>query len=235
MFKELLLKYFPNIDSPETLRKFSIYYDLLVTENTKYNLTAIKEPEEIIIKHFYDSLVYNEFLNIKKEKLKVVDVGTGPGFPGLVFAILNPKSSFTLVDSINKKINFLNLVVKELALENVEALKERSETLGRKENYREVYDLGVARSVAYLPTLSEYVLPLIKVEGKIILAKKVPFREELTDSQRSLDILGGKYIKEKLYSLPLFNSGRAFLEFKKIKSTPTIYPRREGIPKKKPL
>lgn len=235
MFKELLLKYYPKLPSPEILRKLDIYYNLLITENSKYNLTAIREPHEIVIKHFYDSLIYNEYLNIKGKALKVIDIGTGPGFPGLVLAILNPDSSFTLVDSINKKVNFLKLVIRELALENVEALNERSEVLGRKEGYREVFDLGVARSVAYLPTLSEYILPLIKVGGKMILAKEAPFKEELADSQRALHLLGGKYSEESLYSLPLYNNSRVLLEFQKIKATPNSYPRREGVPKKKPL
>lgn len=235
MFKELLLKHYPRLDSSEILRKFDMYYNLLIIENAKYNLTAIREPEEIVVKHFYDSLIYNEYLNIKGDTLKVVDIGTGPGFPGLVLAILNPKSSFTLVDSMHKKVSFLKMVARELALENVEALNERSEVLGKKEGYREAYDLGVARSVAYLPTLSEYILPLIKVGGKMILTKEAPLKEELVDSYRALDLLGGKYQRESLYSLPLFNNSRVLLEFKKIQATPILYPRREGVPKKKPL
>lgn len=235
-FKKLLVESYPELLSKEVLDKLAIYYQLLVEENSKYNLTAIRNTEEIVIKHFWDSLIYDHYLGIDKdEHLKIIDIGTGAGFPGLVLAILNPGSSFTLVDSINKKVNFIKMVVSSLDLKNVEALNIRSETLGQDSKYRQSYDLAVARSVAYLPVLSEYLLPLVKVGGKMVLAKEVPFDEELSEASNALSVLGGEFYSAHSYQLPRYNNMRALIFFNKTKPTPKAYPRREGLPKKKPL
>lgn len=237
MFKDLLLKYYPKLletDDKDILDKLDAYYNLLVYENKYYNLTAIREEKDIVIKHFYDSLIYSEHLKLVKG-MKVIDIGTGAGFPGLLIAILNPDVSFTLVDSVNKKVNFLNIVIDKLSLKNVVTLNKRSELLGKDLSYRENFDIGIARSVAYLPTLSEYILPLIKVGGKMILSKEMPIEEELLSSKKALEILGGKLINQYYYKLPEFINNRIILEFEKIYKTPKTYPRREGIPKKKPL
>jgi 16S rRNA (guanine527-N7)-methyltransferase len=235
MFKDKLNKYYQNI-TPEQLEKLEEYYMLLKEHSSQYNLTAIKEEDEIVIKHFYDSLVFNEALELTSEAdLNILDMGTGAGFPGLVAAIMNESSHFTLVDSVGKKVNFIKIVVEKLKLKNVIAIHARSEALGQDPIYRETFDVGIARSVAYLPALSEYLLPLIKLGGRMIVTKEAPYEEELSDSTKALRILGGKLLKEDIYELPVYGNKRVFLTFNKDKKTPSEYPRREGIPTRKPI
>jgi 16S rRNA (guanine527-N7)-methyltransferase len=235
MFKEKLIKYYQNI-TPEQLEMLEEYYILLKDHSSQYNLTAIKEEDEIVIKHFYDSLIFNEALEIVNEAdLNILDMGTGAGFPGLVAAIMNESCHFTLVDSVGKKVNFIKIVVEQLKLKNVKAIHARSEALGQDPTYRETFDVGIARSVAYLPALSEYLLPLIRLGGRMIVTKEAPYVEELTDSNKALKILGGKLVKENIYELPVYGNKRVFLTFTKDKKTPLEYPRREGIPTRKPI
>ncbi len=235
MFKDKLINYYKNI-TPEQLNKFEDYYILLSEHSKLYNLTAIVEEDEVVIKHFYDSLMFYKALAIDDlEKLQILDMGSGAGFPGLVAAIMNEKCHFTLVDSVGKKIKFIQLVAKQLELKNLTAIHIRSEALGQDSKYREQFDIGVARSLAYLPVLSEYLLPFIKVDGKMVVTKEVPFEEELAASKKALKILGGKFLKEELYELPIYGNKRAFLTFLKTKKTPAEYPRREGTPSKKPI
>ncbi len=235
MLKDKLIKYYQNI-TPEQLDMLEEYYILLRDHSSKYNLTAIKEEDEIVIKHFYDSLIFNEALELlDKSDLNIVDMGTGAGFPGLVAAIMNNSCNFTLVDSVGKKINFIKIVVEHLKLKNVEAIHTRSEALGQDPDYRETFDIGIARSVAYLPALSEYLLPLIKLNGIMIVTKEAPYENELSDSAKALKVLGGKLNKEQLYELPVFGNKRVLLTFSKEKKTPSEYPRREGIPTRKPI
>jgi 16S rRNA (guanine527-N7)-methyltransferase len=235
MFKEKLIKYYQNI-TPEQLEMLEEYYILLKDHSSQYNLTAIKEEDEIVIKHFYDSLIFNEALEIVNEAdLNILDMGTGAGFPGLVAAIMNESCHFTLVDSVGKKVNFIKIVVEQLKLKNVKAIHARSEALGQDPTYRETFDVGIARSVAYLPALSEYLLPLIRLGGRMIVTKEAPYVEELTDSNKALKILGGKLVKENIYELPVYGNKRVFLTFIKDKKTPLEYPRREGIPTRKPI
>lgn len=235
MFKDKLIKYYQNI-TPEQLEMLEEYYILLKGHSSQYNLTAIKEEDEIVIKHFYDSLVFNEALElVNKADINIIDMGTGAGFPGLVAAILNQSCKFTLVDSVGKKINFIKIVAEHLKLKNVDAIHIRSEALGQDPDFRETYDIGIARSVAYLPALSEYLLPLIKLGGKMIVTKEAPYENELSDSAKALKILGGTLDKEKTYELPVYGNKRVFLTFNKVKKTPDQYPRREGIPTRKPI
>lgn len=235
MFKEKLIKYYQNI-TPEQLEMLEEYYNLLKDHSRQYNLTAIKEEDEIVIKHFYDSLIFNEALELDNEAdLSILDMGTGAGFPGLVVAIMNEYCHFTLVDSVGKKVNFIKIVVEQLKLKNVKAIHARSEALGQDPIYRETFDVGIARSVAYLPALSEYLLPLIKLGGRMIVTKEAPYEEELTDSTKALKILGGKLVKENMYELPVYGNKRVLLTFTKDKKTPLEYPRREGIPTRKPI
>ncbi len=235
MFKDKLLKYYKNI-TPEQLEMLYEYYILLVDHSKQYNLTAIKEEDEIVVKHYYDSLIFNEALELANgAELNVLDMGTGAGFPGLVAAIMNKSCHFTLVDSVGKKVNFIKIVVEKLKLENVMAIHARSEALGQDPIYRESFDIGVARSVAYLPALSEYLLPLIKLGGRMIVTKEAPYADELADSTKALKILGGKLEKELAYELPDYGNNRVLLTFIKDQKTPIEYPRREGIPTRKPI
>lgn len=235
MFKDKLNNYYKNI-TPEQLEMLEEYYILLKEHSKQYNLTAIKEEDEIVIKHFYDSLIFYDAIDIlNKSELNIVDMGTGAGFPGLVAAIMNQSCHFTLVDSVGKKVNFIKVVADHLKLKNVEALHTRSEVLGQDSQYRETFDVGIARSVAYLPALSEYLLPLIKLDGRMIVTKEAPYEEELSDSSKALKILGGKLVKEDIYELPVYGNKRVFLTFNKDKKTPSEYPRREGIPTRKPI
>lgn len=235
MFKEKLIKYYDKI-TPEQLDKLEAYYILLSEHSKQYNITAIKEEDEIVIKHYYDSLLFYDVLEIGEGyEFKVLDMGTGAGFPGLVAAIMNEACHFTLVDSVGKKINFIKIVVDKLGLKNVTAIHGRSEALGQSPDYRESFDIGVARSVAYLPALSEYLLPLIKVKGRMIVTKEYPYEEELNNSSKALKILGGKLVKDQSYELPVYGNKRVFLTFNKVKKTPAEYPRREGIPTRKPI
>lgn len=235
MFKEKLIKYYDKI-TPEQLDKLEVYYILLAEHSKQYNLTAIKEEDEIVIKHYYDSLLFYDVLELAEgAQLKVIDMGTGAGFPGLVAAIMNESCHFTLVDSVGKKINFIKIVVDQLQLKNVTAIHARSEAMGQDPEYRESYDIGVARSVAYLPALSEYLLPLIKLNGRMIVTKEYPYEKELADSSKALKVLGGRLVKEQTYELPLYGNKRVFLAFTKVKKTPAEYPRREGIPTRKPI
>lgn len=235
MFKEKLLKYCQNI-TPEQLSMMEEYYILLSEHSKLYNLTAIKDEDEVIVKHFYDSLMFYDALGIgNDEKLTVIDMGCGAGFPGLVAAIMNGNCHFTLVDSVGKKIKFVQLVADQLGLKNITTIHARSEILGQDLNYREQFDIGVARSLAYLPVLSEYLIPFIKVEGKMIVTKEYPIDEELLASKRALSILGAKLIREDPYDLPVYHNKRVFLTFQKFKLTPLEYPRREGIPSRKSI
>ena len=235
MFKDTLGRYCPDL-TEEQLTLLNEYYILLSAHGSQYNLTAITEETEVVIKHFYDSLLFGEHLGIGEGKqARILDLGTGAGFPGRVLAIIHQDLHFTLVDAVNKKINFIRIVAEELGLKNVDALHARSEALGQDQAYREQFDIGLARGVAYLPTLSEYLLPLIRLGGRMILTKEAPYEEELVNSCKALETLGGAFLEARNYELPVFGNKRAFLIFGKVAPTPVKYPRREGVPSKKPL
>ena len=220
--------------SEKQLNQFSQYYDLLTFYNKQFNLTAIRNKDEILIKHFVDSIIYSE-MAIEKEGNKILDLGTGAGLPGIPFSILYPEKEVLLVDSLNKKVNFLNTVIDELHLENTTALHARGEDLGRDENYREYFHIVLARSVAYLPTLSEYLLPLVAVGSHSIVTKESPYEEEVEKSKKAIKLLGGKIESIKEYTLSIYNNQRAIIYIKKEHQTPEKYPRKAGTPKKNPL
>lgn len=235
MFREILLQHAPSL-TKEQLDALDVYYTLLMDHASQYNLTSIHEEAEVAVKHFYDSLVFGSALGLEGKKgATILDLGTGAGFPGLVLAIVHPECRFTLVDAVNKKVNFIRAVASALGLMNVEALHARSEALGQDPSYRERFDVGVARGVAYLPTLSEYLLPLIRVGGRMVLSKELPCEEELERSRNALEVLGARYRESAPYELPLYGNRRALLVFDKVAPTPGKYPRREGVPSKKPL
>ena len=216
----------------DKIKKFYLYMQLLIEWNEKINLTAITEPKEVIIKHFIDSLsIWGEI----KDNSKIIDVGTGAGFPGIPLKIYNDTLNVTLLDSLNKRINFLNEVVETLGLENVETCHGRAEDFGHRKEYREQYDLCTSRAVANLSTLSEYCVPFVKIGGQFVSYKSGNVDNELRESEKAIRILGGEIGKVCSFVLPETDFARTLVPIKKIKSTGKKYPRKAGTPSKEPL
>lgn len=214
------------------IERFYKYMNLLIEWNEKINLTAITEPKEIIIKHFIDSLTV---LKDIKGKNTLVDVGTGAGFPGIPLKIMDEEIKITLLDSLNKRINFLNEVINQLDLKNIETIHSRVEDAGKNKKYRERFDIATARAVANLVTLSEYMLPLVKVGGKSICMKGSEVSEELQNSKKAISILGGEIENIDNFQLPKSDMMRNIVIIKKVKNTPNKYPRKPGTPSKEPI
>lgn len=234
-FKEKFEKYLTilNINlTNEQVLKFYKYMNLLLEWNEKINLTAITNPEEIILKHFVDSLTIAKYIN-KGESL--VDVGTGAGFPGIPIKIYRDDINVTLVDSLNKRVKVLNIFIEELMLERIEAIHSRAEEFGRNSKYREKFDVSTSRAVANLATLSEYLIPLIKQQGKSICMKGSEIEEELNNSKKAIDVLGGKILKVDEFTLPNSDIKRNIIIIKKQGKTPAKYPRKPGMPAKEPI
>jgi len=216
----------------EQLDKFFKYKNLLKEWNEKINLTAIEEDRDVVIKHFIDSLSILPF--IKDDGLRLIDVGTGAGFPGIPVKIARESIEVTLLDSLEKRVKFLNEVIKENALKGIKALHGRAEEKGVLPEYREKYDICTARAVSNLPVLIEYCLPFVKVGGCFI-AMKGSSTEEIGNSKKALDILGGKIEEVKEFNLPFTDSKRNVIVIRKFRQTPTGYPRKAGKPSKEPL
>ncbi len=216
------------------IERFKKYKELLKEWNTKINITAITDDEEIDIKHFLDSLTP---LNTGKlnNGLKLIDVGTGGGFPGLPLKIINEDLEVTLLDSLNKRIVFLNEVITALDLRGIEAIHGRAEELSRTSQYRESYDICISRAVASLDTLCEYCIPFVKVGGYFISMKGPDVEEELKNSEKAIKVLGGKLIDKKIIKIPESDIEHSLLIIEKIRETPTKYPRGGGKPRKNPL
>ena len=214
--------------------KLERYAELLTEWNEKINLTAITAPEEIVTKHFLDSLSIFKTGVIKPEDA-VIDVGTGAGFPGLVMKIAVPSLKITLLDSLEKRLNFLRCVCEELALYDVGFVHARAEDAGRDDCYREKYDIAVARAVANMSTLAEYLLPFVKVGGRCIALKGPLADEELKKAEKAVDILGGKIEKIVNAEIPFTDLKHKIVCVKKTRPCPKIYPRKAGTPAKKPL
>ena len=215
------------------IRQLDKYYEMLIEKNKVMNLTAITEFDEVLVKHFADSLSICKI--IPDDVKSVCDLGTGAGFPGIPMAIAYPDLQFTLIDSLNKRIKFLQEVVDALGLTNVTLVHARAEEAGRNKLYREQYDLVVSRAVANISTLSEYCLPLVKVGGYFISFKSGDIEDEIKQSGKAISKLGGKLQKPVLFNLPDTNISRSFLVIDKKKSTPKAYPRKAGTPSKEPL
>lgn len=211
------------------------YYKLLIEWNQKINLTSIVEYEEVIWKHFLDSsLIMLSDLWKSKENAKILDVGTGAGFPGMVLAILNPDKEFYLLDSLNKRIDFLNIVKEQLHLENVKTFHGRAETYGRLEDFRNQFDFVVSRAVAELPILMEYCVPFVKKDGFFVSYKGKKQKEELELAQHAFDELNSTFYNSEEFELQ--NKEKRYLLFIKNEDiTKSKYPRKEGKPKKNPL
>ena len=216
----------------DNVERFYEYMNLLLEWNEKINLTAITEPNEVILKHFIDSITINKYL---KEANTIMDIGTGAGFPGIPLKIINFNKKFTLVDSLNKRINYLKEVCQKLRLNEVECLHARAEELASNKTYREQYDVVTSRAVARLSTLLEYMLPFVKVGGRCICMKGANPKEEIEEAKKAVEVLGGRIEKIDNFILPDSEMERNIIVIEKIKKTPNCYPRRAGIPSKQPI
>lgn len=213
-------------------QQFMDYYEFLVETNKVMNLTAITEFDEVIEKHFLDSLSLCKVYDLDR-KVKILDMGTGAGFPGIPFKIAFPELEIVLADSLNKRIKFLQEVIERLGLSNITALHARAEELGRDKNYREQFDLCVSRAVANLSSLSEYCIPFVKEGGKFISYKSGEIEEEVSQAKKAIKLLGGKI--EDVYKFDLYEQKRSFVIISKEKKTPKTYPRKAGTPTKEPI
>lgn len=241
-----------------TIKQFTTFYDKLIEVNSYMNLTAITDWSEVQLKHFSDSVSLIGYLNDKIDRLsptsdiaknasgshisyndftksKILDLGTGAGFPGLPLKIVCPETDITLADSLNKRIGFLNSVIDELGLNKINAIHGRAEEMARQKNMRESYDIVVSRAVANASTLSEYCLPFVKVGGYFISYKTESVDEEALAAEKAIKVLGGEINDIFHFTLPDSDIHRSFLIIKKIKNTPKAYPRKPGTPSKDPL
>jgi 16S rRNA (guanine527-N7)-methyltransferase len=218
----------------ETIEQFQTYRELVLSWNEKLNLTAIKDPDDFEIKHFVDSLLCCGYPAFNQAN-KMIDVGTGAGFPGMPLAICFPQKEFILVDSTNKKIKILNEIIETLKLSNVSTIHARAEDLAREKLHRERYDLCLSRAVANLALLSEYCLPFVKVNGYFAAYKALNSEEEIEASHKALQILGGKLETQTTVAVDGVELNHQILWIKKSKATPANYPRKAGIPVKSPI
>ena len=215
-------------------QQFDKFYELLVEWNKVMNLTGITEYEEVNEKHFVDSLSIVKAINIEKVNT-VIDIGTGAGFPGIPLKIVFPHLNVVLLDSLNKRINFLNVVIAELGLADIKTIHGRAEDYAKQTEYREKFDLCVSRAVANLSTLSEYCLPYVNIGGMFISYKSGEIDEEMEKSKKAVQILGGNLENTVKFQLPGTEIGRSFVKIKKIKNTAKKYPRKAGLPAKEPI
>jgi 16S rRNA (guanine527-N7)-methyltransferase len=233
VFQDSLEKQGINLTN-EQMEQFNIYYHLLVEWNEKINLTAITEEKEVYLKHFYDSITpafYSDFT--KKETL--CDVGAGAGFPSIPLKICFPHLKVTIVDSLKKRIGFLNELATALNLEGVAFYHDRAETFGKNSSFRESFDIVTARAVARMSVLSELCLPLVKKNGVFIALKGAQAEEELAIASNAIELFGGKTIREETFQLPKEDSERTIYWIEKVKKTPKKYPRKPGTPNKEPI
>ncbi|MCM1162573.1 MAG: 16S rRNA (guanine(527)-N(7))-methyltransferase RsmG [Roseburia sp.] len=230
--------------SDDQLNQFLTYYELLTEWNSFMNLTAITDFDEVFKKHFIDSisLVKAEEdifcmtgKNMRNDILTVIDIGTGAGFPGIPLKIVFPNMDITLLDSLNKRVHFLNEVIESLQLKGITAIHGRAEDFARKEDYRNHFDLAVSRAVANMSTLSEYCIPFVRMGGLFIPYKSEKISEELAHANNALSVLGGSIENQIEYTLPESDYYRNLVIIRKEKDTPKKYPRKAGLPSKEPL
>ena len=230
--------------SDEQVNQFIKYYELLIEWNSFMNLTAITDFNEVFKKHFTDSLslikgetYISEICgkDLQKDEISILDVGTGAGFPGIPLKIAFPNLKITLLDSLNKRVKFLNEVIEQLGLKNINAVHGRAEDFAKNKEFRDSFDICVSRAVANMSTLSEYCIPFVKVDGLFIPYKSEKITEELANANNALHILGGKVVDQIDYNLPDSDYYRNLVIVKKEKETPKKYPRKAGLPSKEPL
>lgn len=219
--------------SDQQISRFIQYYELLIEWNKVMNLTAITEFEDVIQKHFLDSLSIVKAVNLSSQS--VIDVGTGAGFPGIPLKIAFPDLEIVLLDSLNKRVNFLNTVIETLQLEKIKALHGRAEDFAMDKRYREKFDLCVSRAVANMTTLSEYCLPFVRMNGKFVSYKADNIAAELTNAEKAVEILGGKLKQQIYFNLSDTEVPRNLLVFTKNRPSPEKYPRKAGLPGKSPI
>jgi 16S rRNA (guanine527-N7)-methyltransferase len=217
--------------SEQQVTQFCLYGDLLLEWNKKINLTRIVDPQEIILKHFLDSLAVSRYL----EGSKMADIGTGAGFPGIPLKIVQPGLKLYLVDSLNKRLDFLREIVLRLGLPEVEIIHKRVEEMARNKQYRAKFDIVTARALARLPVLLEYAVPLLKVKGIFIAMKGSQVEDELAEAKSALLKLGAEAVKVDKFSLSAGAEHRSIVKIRKILATPDEYPRKPGIPTKYPI
>lgn len=218
--------------SDKQYNQYVTYYEMVVEKNKVMNLTGITEFDEFIDKHYIDSLSIVNAVDIHQVQ-SAIDVGTGAGFPGIPLKIAFPNLRMTLADSLNKRILFLQEVIEELGLKDIEALHARAEELGKNKEYREKFDLVVSRAVANLSSLEEYCVPFVKIGGNFISYKSGEIEEEVANAKNATFLLGGKM--KEVYKFDLYEQKRSFVVIDKVKGTPKTYPRKAGTPTKTPL
>lgn len=218
----------------QQMEQFLIYYEYLIEKNEVMNLTAITEYEEVVLKHFVDSVSLIKVIDLEKVNT-LIDVGTGAGFPGIPLKIVFPHLKVVLLDSLNKRILFLNELIDKLRFENITAIHARAEDAARKREYREQFDLCVSRAVANLSSLSEYCLPFVRVGGIFISYKSGDVGEEILNARKAITILGGKEKTVLKFTLPGTEIKRSLVVIKKKKGTGKKFPRRAGLPTKEPI
>ncbi|MFC7395116.1 16S rRNA (guanine(527)-N(7))-methyltransferase RsmG [Scopulibacillus cellulosilyticus] len=220
--------------SPHQINQFKKYYECLIEWNEKMNLTAITDEEQVYIKHFYDSLTPSFYFDLTSE-LTLCDVGSGAGFPSIPLKIVFPNLKIAIVDALKKRLSFLDTLVKELSLNHVTLYHDRAETFAKKTEIRETFDIVTARAVAKLSVLSEYCLPLTKINGTFIALKGASAEEEIKASQKAIKALGGNIKDVQALLLPEEQSHRHLIFIDKIEKTPKKYPRKPGTPGRNPL
>ena len=217
--------------SDKEIEMFYKYMTGIIEWNDKVNVTAITEEKLFIVKHFVDSLLINHYLQGKD---RIIDIGTGGGFPGIPLKILNKEKHFTLIDSVNKKLNVIRDLSTKLELDKLEIIHTRAEDLASQKEYRETYDVATTRAVSNLSTILEYMLPFVKVGGIAVCMKGPNYKEELEDSKKAIELLGGKFEHIETFNLE-GEMERNILVIKKVKNTPNKYPRGQGKPLKEPI
>lgn len=230
-YREYLKNFNIELDDKK-INQFQRFFELLIEKNKVMNLTGITEYDEVVEKHFIDSVAVGNIVDIKG---KIIDIGTGAGFPGIPLKIAFPDIEIVLLDSLNKRIKFLDEVIEVLELEGISTIHGRAEDFAKNKEYREEFDYVVSRAVANLSTLSEYCLPFVKKGGAFISYKSGEIDAELNESTKAIHILGGDIDKVEKFDLPNCTGSRSFVSIRKDKNTPMKYPRKAGLPAKEPI